>query len=287
MSCSETRFTTPLVTGSSPSGSPTTSPSASPGATPSPTATEPATHTGTAARLKALDNQLKAGIDDWLASGESYKSRAFYELKLIGLEAQKLYRKLARDRDLSRRVLAKVSGRLKWKLQANIKAARRLSVLVTPLKPPVRMRTKSPAPPKQLLRIYKEAQRRFGVPWWILSSVNFIESKYGRLNGPSSAGAMGPMQFMPATWDAYGRGNIMDPYNSIMAAARYLSASGAPERMRDALFAYNHSDAYVDAILIYARQMKADVRNYYGYYLWQVFVRTTEGDLQLTGPGHD
>jgi len=243
--------------------------------------------TGTAARLKDLDDRLKSGIEAWLASGESYKSRSFYELKLIGLEAQKLYRKLARNRDLSRRVLAKVSGNLKWKVQANIKAARRLSVLVTPLKPPVRMKTKSPASPKQLMRFYKEAQRRFGVPWWILASVNFIESKFGRLNGPSSAGAKGPMQFMPATWDAYGRGNIMNPYNSIMAAARYLSASGAPERMRDALYAYNHSDAYVDAILIYARQMKADVRNYYGYYLWQVFVRTTEGDLQLTGPGRD
>ena len=96
------------------------------------------------------------------------------------------------------------------------------------------------------------------------------------------------MQFMPATWDAYGNGgDIMDPRDSILGAARYLRASGAPGDMRGALFAYNRSYAYVDAIQIYAREIKRDPRNFYAYYFWQVFVRTTKGDVQLTGPGRD
>ncbi len=92
------------------------------------------------------------------------------------------------------------------------------------------------------------------------------------------------MQFIPATWDAYGKGDVREPYNAIMGAARYLKASGAPSRMRDALYAYNHSDAYVDAILAYAREMERSELNLYDYYFWQVFIRTTEGYRQLSGP---
>ena len=99
---------------------------------------------------------------------------------------------------------------------------------------------------------------------------------------------MGPMQFIPATWAAYGNGgNINDPHDSIMGAARYLSASGAPERMADALFAYNRSSDYVKAIEIYARQMAHHPSAFAAYYHWQVYVLTKNGDLQLSGPGSD
>ena len=77
----------------------------------------------------------------------------------------------------------------------------------------------------------------------------------------------------------------MDPHDAVIGAARYLGASGAPERMSDALFAYNPSRAYVHAILTYARLMRADIHDYYGFYLWQVFVATKHGTVQLTGPG--
>ncbi|HWL66263.1 MAG TPA: lytic transglycosylase domain-containing protein, partial [Actinomycetota bacterium] len=131
-------------------------------------------------------------------------------------------------------------------------------------------------------------ERRFDVPWEVLAAVNAVETRFGRILGPSSAGALGPMQFMPATWEQYGAGgDIMDPHDSIIAAARYLSASGAPERMDDALFAYNRSNHYVDAILGYANQIMRDPRYYYTYYFWEVFLRTTKGDVQYTGPGRD
>jgi hypothetical protein len=76
----------------------------------------------------------------------------------------------------------------------------------------------------------------------------------------SSAGALGWMQFMPASWDAYGvdgnRDGIKDPYNpvdAIFAAARYLKAAGAETDLRAAIFAYNHADWYVDSVILRAR----------------------------------
>jgi membrane-bound lytic murein transglycosylase B len=95
------------------------------------------------------------------------------------------------------------------------------------------------------------------------------------------------MQFIPSTWRAYGRGgNIHDPHDAILGAANYLRASGAPRRMGRALFAYNHSDLYVGAVLRYSQRMKRDRRAFYAYYSWQVFVRTPSGGTRrLTGPG--
>jgi hypothetical protein len=111
-------------------------------------------------------------------------------------------------------------------------------------------------PPKYLVRIYKAAGRRYHVPWQILAAINAIETDYGRNLNVSPAGAEGWMQFMPATWMQYGvdvsgrgRPNPYDPRDAIFAAARYLAASGAPRHMRRAIFAYNHAQWYVDAVL--------------------------------------
>jgi membrane-bound lytic murein transglycosylase B len=93
------------------------------------------------------------------------------------------------------------------------------------------------------------------------------------------------MQFMPGTWAAYGMGgDVHDTRDALLAAANYLHASGAPRDYRRALYAYNHSWAYVDAVQLHARRIKRDIRNYYAYYNWQVFVVTTRGDRRLTGP---
>ena len=235
-------------------------------------------------KLRRADAALDEAIAAWLDEG---KGRPDRELLLLGLAEQNLMRRLIKHERLGNRVLGRLDGPLALETHRNVKAGRGLRALTTPVKPPVRMKTKRPAPPNDLFGFYKKGKRRFDVPWTILASVNFVESKFGRVNGPSSAGARGPMQFMPSTWDAYGRGDIMDPHDSIMAAGRYLRASGAPDRMRDALYAYNHSSAYVNAIILYARQMERNPKNYYAYYLWQVFVRTTKGDVQLTGPGAD
>ncbi|MGI8773511.1 MAG: transglycosylase SLT domain-containing protein [Actinomycetota bacterium] len=265
----------------------TASPAESPDPSAAPTDAQGSKDERAAARLQRLEKRLSEGIDAWLESGDPPRGPQWRELELTGLALQKTYRWLAHNPKMARKVETHLSGNVAYKLRANVKAARTIGALVKPLKKPVKMKTTEPTSPKKLLRYYREAEERFDVPWNILASVNFIESKFGRLNGPSSAGALGPMQFMPATWDHYGRGDPMKPYNAIMAAARYLSASGAPDRMRDALWAYNHSDAYVDAIQIHARVIKQDIHNFYGYYLYQVFVLTEDGYLQLTGPGSD
>jgi Transglycosylase SLT domain len=90
----------------------------------------------------------------------------------------------------------------------------------------------------------------------ILAAINEIESGFGQNLGPSSAGAVGWMQFMPATWAAYGVDADGDgdkdpnePNDAIFAAARYLRASGMPEDPEGAIFAYNHADWYVADVL--------------------------------------
>jgi hypothetical protein len=115
------------------------------------------------------------------------------------------------------------------------------------------------APVANLRSYYMEAQNRYGVDWTFLASINFIESSFGRNNGPSSAGAEGPMQFEPGTWAAYGQGgNIWDPHDAILAAARYLVHNGAPANMRNAIFHYNLDYDYVDAVEFFAAAIRAD-----------------------------
>ena len=115
------------------------------------------------------------------------------------------------------------------------------------------------APVATLRGYYLEAQRKYGVDGSYLASINFIESSFGRNNGPSSAGALGPMQFLPGTWANWGQGgNINDPHDAIMAAARYLVHYGAPGDMRTAIFHYNLDYDYVDAVEFFARAIRAD-----------------------------
>jgi soluble lytic murein transglycosylase-like protein len=118
--------------------------------------------------------------------------------------------------------------------------------------------------PLFLLPIYKAAAVQYGVPWQILAAINEIETNYGADQSVSSAGAVGWMQFMPATWLQYGvdalNAGYADPYNpvdAIFAAARYLRAAGAATNLSAAILAYNHSQAYVDSVLLRAKLISA------------------------------
>jgi Transglycosylase SLT domain len=116
--------------------------------------------------------------------------------------------------------------------------------------------------PAELVPIYESATRRYGlgergIP--VLAAINKVETGFGRNQGPSSAGAVGWMQFLPSTWAAYGADadgdgsrDPADPDDAIHAAARYLSASGAPGDWYRAVFAYNHADWYVQDVLAQA-----------------------------------
>lgn len=116
----------------------------------------------------------------------------------------------------------------------------------------------------QLLPIWQGAAQAYGVPWSVLAAINKIESNFGRNMGPSSAGAIGWMQFMPDTWsrwgvDANGDGiaNPWDAEDAIYSAARYLAATGGQTDIRAAVFAYNHAQWYVDEVMQLAQQYDA------------------------------
>ena len=233
-----------------------------------------------------MDRRLTQDAGIWLSASRRTAIRAARRrLSLEALLEERIYQRLVSDRALERGVERHLARTLASVENANVRAGRLLDNLVTPM-PVRRVEVRRPAPVKVLLRYYRRAQSRFGVPWNVLAAINFVESHFGRDLGPSASGALGPMQFLPSTWSLYGSGgDVMSPHDAILAAARYLRASGAPSAMRRALLAYNPSDAYVTAISIYAREMKRSKVASYAYYFWQVFVRTNKGLVQLTGPG--
>jgi murein DD-endopeptidase MepM/ murein hydrolase activator NlpD len=108
----------------------------------------------------------------------------------------------------------------------------------------------------ELNALWHRAGASYGIPWQVLAAINKIESNFGRNMGPSSAGAVGWMQFMPSTWlrwgtDATGDGiaDPWDPEDAVVSAARYLAAAGAREDLYRGVFAYNHADWYVRDVL--------------------------------------
>jgi murein DD-endopeptidase MepM/ murein hydrolase activator NlpD len=112
----------------------------------------------------------------------------------------------------------------------------------------------------QLLALWQRAGAAYGISWQVLAAINKVESNFGRNMGPSSAGAIGWMQFMPDTWLRWGTdGNgdgVADPWNpddAVFSAARYLAASGGRDDIGGAIFSYNHADWYVREVLDYAQ----------------------------------
>jgi hypothetical protein len=131
--------------------------------------------------------------------------------------------------------------------------------------------------PARYLRLYQQAPARWcpGLPWGVLAAVGKLESDHGRARLPgvrsgwNRAGAAGPMQFgigvgrAGNAWARYGRGgDVYDPRDAIPAAARYLCAAGARggRDVRGAVYAYNHSAAYVAGVLAVARRYQPPAR---------------------------
>jgi soluble lytic murein transglycosylase-like protein len=206
-------------------------------------------------------------------------------LVLLALYQQRIYRVLAADAPLASATMRRLDTTLRRAGEDLLIAHHELHRL-TPALAARAIKVGRAPPATTLLADYREAERRFHVPWHVLAAVNFVESKFGKLRSASAAGAQGPMQFMPASWRRYGLGgNVHDPNDAILGAANYLHASGAPHNIRRALHAYNRSFAYVDAVLRYARRMRSDRTAFYALYCWQVFVKTPTGDRRVTGPG--
>ncbi|HEY7019419.1 MAG TPA: lytic murein transglycosylase [Gaiellaceae bacterium] len=108
----------------------------------------------------------------------------------------------------------------------------------------------------ELVGIWQSAGAAYGIPWQVLGAINKVESNFGRNMGPSSAGAIGWMQFMPSTWERWGvdadGDGVANPWSAedaIAAAGRYLAASGGGADISRAVFSYNHAQWYVDEVL--------------------------------------
>jgi membrane-bound lytic murein transglycosylase B len=253
-------------------------------APPAPNERLPTDPNALAGRLTQVSDQLNASIDAWTRDGNPSAGEPPQPLTLQALYVQRAYRLLARHRSIASPTLAQLPGRLRRQASESVAALRDLMRL-TPPSHRRTFKTGPAAPAGRLLGFYHQAQRRFGVAWNVLASVNFVETDFNRIRSSSSAGAQGPMQFIPSTWHEYGLGgNLHDPHDAVLGAANYLHRSGAPRSYQRALYAYNPSPLYVNAVLRYARRMAADRRAFYGYYAWQVFVRTPSGDRRLTGP---
>jgi hypothetical protein len=236
--------------------------------------------------LTATWVERRAVVDEWVASGGSNAWPPPLELELLVLLEQRIYRELAGETRLAARVLDRLPRGLAAEARANVAAGSALVRHFVPPRAAPDLRIRSPEPAEALKAHFVAAQERFGVAWEVLAAVMLIETRMGRVVSRSSAGAQGPMQFLPSTWDAYGLGgDIRDPGDAIMGAANYLRASGAPEDYRAALYRYNPVRSYVSAVTRYAAAMMRDPATYYAYVNWQVFVRTRRGDIRLSGPG--
>ncbi len=234
-----------------------------------------------AVRLASTTRALSGAIDRWRAGGSARPPQG---VTLEALYQQRIYIVLSSNPRLSKAVLRLLPGQWARAARDEVLARRELGRLSRP-RPLRAFRIGRAEPAGRLRGYYAEAQRRFHVSWEVLAAVNYVESAFDKLRSASEAGAQGPMQFLPSTWRRYGLGgNIRRPRDAILGAANYLHASGAPLSYRRALFHYNPSWAYVDAVLRYAREIESDTRAYYAFYSRQVFVRTPRGLVRLTGP---
>lgn len=204
-------------------------------------------------------------------------------LPALGLAQQVGYRQLAANPGWRPEVLRSVPAPLHGAVIANADAEALLASMHVrrPTTLP-KWRIVAPPPADTVLAAHQAAAREIGVPWEVLAAIHLVETRMGRIRGTSTAGAKGPMQFLPATWAQYGAGgDIEDLTAASKAAARLLKRNGINGNPRSAVWSYNHSYAYVDGVLAYAATMRANERAFFGYHGWQVFYRHANGDLLL------
>jgi hypothetical protein len=198
------------------------------------------------------------------------------KLPIQGRSQQRAYRLLVRNPGLVPKVLFQLPPWLRRVVRANVLAGSELRKLNGPAGRLPRWRIVAPASAAHLLAAYQAAEAKLGVPWEYLAAIHLVETRLGRIRGTSSAGAQGPMQFLPSTWKRYGRGgDIQATGDAILAAARLLRTNGAPADMAGALYAYNRSRRYVRAVSAHAGLLRANQRAFLGYYHWQVFYGDT------------
>jgi hypothetical protein len=230
--------------------------------------------------------QLKPGAQYQLAGGSTVVVR--YGLAAtLGLTGVDLLvdESLSARLGLVRRVVGLISapgvaiGTLQTEVTQILGTSGRVEVLRSQQVPATAPSSPAPSPgtgsdstrPADYLQLFQASAADYcpGLSWTVLAAIAQIESADGQNDGPSSAGALGPMQFLPSTWavwgiDAFGETgppDVMDPYDAVPSAARMLCADGAAgggTALSSAIFDYNHANWYVSEVLALAAQYAAD-----------------------------
>ena len=230
----------------------------------------------TAAEMVVAFDEAEAAVADSVASDDSVQA--------WGRRQQMLYQVLLEKQDWSAEVEADISDDARASFDLNWKAKKALTSLsktktLTDTMPAWRLG--EPEPAKTLLGYYKEAETESGVAWQYLAAINLVETRMGRIDGVSTAGAEGPMQFLPTTWAECCEGDPAEPRDAILGAAKYLTDRGAPQDMDRAILGYNNSKFYVEAVKAYADALTNNEQLYYGYHSWEVYFRTVEGIIRM------
>lgn len=216
------------------------------------------------ATLTRVERRLRAADDTTAAT--------------LGFEQERAYAALAAHPEWRATVTAAMPADVQRAVSANIDAGTELSSLTGSGPPATTLPSwtiRAPLPEATLLADYHEAESLTGISWTDLAAIHFIESRLGRIVGPSSAGAQGPMQFLPATWATYGKGaDIDNDHDAIVAAGRLLAAHGGTTDIGRALLAYNDDTRYTRAVQDYAGVLLASPAAFDGYYQWPVYFQT-------------
>jgi membrane-bound lytic murein transglycosylase B len=240
----------------------------------------PAARLATPTSAQAVARALTASETGLRADGRTADST-----RSFGRRQQRAYRALAAHPEWTDTVIGAVPADLQAAVQANVDAGAALASLTpSDTEAPTTFpdwEILAPEPAAALRSYYDEAAQATGIPWAYLAAIHLVETRVGRIHGLSSAGAQGPMQFIPETWASYGAGDITSDHDAIQAAGRYLASRGGPADMDRALFSYNNDDRYVEAVKAYASVLLDDPLAFDGYYEWQVFYAKRDGTYLL------
>jgi len=209
------------------------------------------------------------------------RSASLADVEAAAFLQQLAYHKLVDKPSLQPFVLPRLDPATRSSAEAAVRAGTALRSLIKPQDRLPNWQIVAPAPAKELMSYYRQAETAYDVPWHYLAAIHLVETRMGRIRGTSSAGAQGPMQFLPKTWARYGQGDINSNHDAILAAARLLAAHGAPSDLRGALYRYNPSHGYVTAVEAYAVRMATDERAFPAFYHWQVLYQHVNGTLLL------
>jgi soluble lytic murein transglycosylase-like protein len=222
--------------------------------------------------------------DDLVADEHALRDASTGEAGLVvaAHRQQAAYRAIGRHPEWDATTRPRIPASLLDVYDRNVDARRQLTAMTAVRDTLPAWSIEPPAPADELLGYYHQAESESGVGWNYLAAINLVETRLGSIHGVSTAGAQGPMQFLPGTFATYGQGgDINSPRDSILAAGRYLAANGFANDRDHAIYRYNHANEYVRAVDQYAALIGSDPAAFAGYYRWDVYCNTTAGDVLL------